>query len=463
MVQIIDNLQKFGPIFQTKCIATLLVDKKFLEQIHDIVELDYFESESQRWIVQNIKEYYDKYRDIITLEVFKIQSDTIQSESFKASIIQNLKSVYKRLSDSDLEYIKEQFLSFCKNQKLKKAIIDSVDLLKVGEYEKIKHKVDDALKAGVERDLGHDYITGLEKRMSELSRETIKTNWQLIDELMHGGLGKGELGVIVAPSGAGKSWVLSKLGAEAMKVGKNVAHFTLELNEFYVGLRYDSIFSTIDFQSVREHKDKIKKIIEKINGKLKIKLFPTKTVSVHGLRSYLERLADLEFKPDVVIVDYADLLKSVATDRNSNSYSEMGGIYEELRGMAGEFQIPIWTASQTNRTGNDDDIIEAGSVADSYRKIMTADFVMSVSRKRSDKLTNTARFHVMKNRFGADGLTFPAHMDTSNGDIRIYDENSSEGVEIQKSMKSGKNIEKEHMLDTLKKIQKNKDLDKNLG
>jgi hypothetical protein len=204
MIQHIDNLQKFGIPFQIKCITTLLTDKKFLEQIHDIVELDFFENESLKWITKNILEYFVKYKNCITLDVFKVQINTIESDVLKASIVSNLKSVYTKIEDTDLTYVREQFLEFCKNQSLKKAIVNSIDLLNVGNYDQIKKEVDTALKAGAPRDLGHDYILDLQHRMSEMARNTVKTNWPLIDELLDGGLGDGELGVIVGSAGGGK-------------------------------------------------------------------------------------------------------------------------------------------------------------------------------------------------------------------------------------------------------------------
>jgi replicative DNA helicase len=259
---------------------------------------------------------------------------------------------------------------------------------------------------------------------------------------MDGGLAGGELGIITACAGSGKSWVLAKMGAEAMRQGKNVLHYTLELNENYVGLRYDACFTGIDFQNIRNNIDIVKKKIAEIPGKLIIKYFPIKTVSAHSLKLHAERIQTLGTKIDLIIVDYADILRPSQSDRNSNSYSEAGGIYEELRGVAGELQVPIWSASQSNRAAMDEDIIQANNISDSYRKIMTADFVISLSRKMSDKQANTARFHVIKNRFGPDGVTFPARMNAGCGDIRIFAENSREGMGILNEMSQEENVVK---------------------
>ena len=432
---IIDNLHKYGLEFQVKIIASILTDKTFLERVVDIIEIDAFENEAHRWIVKEIIQYHAEYKDLPTMQVFKVRVDTIENADFKATVTDHLKSVYLKISEKDLQFVREQFLEFCKNQKLKNAIIESVDHLKTGEYDKIKGLVDKAMKAGMERNLGHNYHKEVAGRMSEMCRNTIPTGWDVIDSLMDGGLGPGELGIVVAPAGIGKSWLLCSLGAKAMKRGKNIAHFTLELNENYVGLRYDCCFTHIDFQEIKHRQGEVEDVIKKIDGKLFVKYFPLKTVSAQSLKFHIERIQALEnVKINEMIVDYADILRPQEKEKNSNSYSEAGNIYEELRQVAGELQIPVWTASQTNRSGGQEDVVQAHNIADSYRKIMTADFVFSVTRNMQDKANNTARCHVIKNRFGPDGITLYAKMNTGNGEIEIYDSKSKEAMAIQSGM-----------------------------
>jgi replicative DNA helicase len=439
---VIDNLKKFGAEFQIKCISGILSDKTFVERLSDIIDPTSFESDAHQWIVKQTVAYFMQYKDLPTLNVFKVKVDGIENGLLKESVITQLRNVYQKITDSDLKFVKEQYLEFCKSQKLKSAILDSVEHLKTGNYERVKMLVDDAMKAGMERNIGHDYMTDVDKRMSVMARNTIKTNWTEIDTIMDGGLASGELGIITACAGSGKSWVLAKLGAEAMRQGKNVVHFTLELNENYVGLRYDACFTGIDFQNIRNSIDIVRNKIESIPGKLFIKYFPIKTVSAHHLKMHTERIMMLGSKIDLIIVDYADILRPYQSERNSNSYSEAGGIYEELRGVAGELQVPIWSASQSNRAAMDEDIIQANNISDSYRKIMTADFVLSLSRKVTDKQTNTARFHVIKNRFGPDGITFPSRMNAGCGDIQIFAENSKDGMSIINEMGDSENLVK---------------------
>jgi len=310
--------------------------------------------------------------------------------------------------------------------------MESVDLLEHGKYEEIKSIVDEAMKAGAERDLGHDYVDGLEERLTKSTRDTIETPWEVINEVMDGGLGKGELGVIVAPAGIGKSWTLQAIGANSLKQGKTVIHYTLELNQNYVGLRYDTVISGVPTSNIKFYKEDVKKKIDNIEGRLLIKYYPTRSATVQTLASHLNQLELQGIIPDVVIVDYADILRDISNYKEMRH--QLGNIYEDLRGLAGEVEVPIWTASQANRSSLEEDVIDASKVAEAYSKVMTADFILSVSRKVEDKIANTGRFHVIKNRFGIDGITYPATINTNTGSILVYESSTQGGKEVQGKM-----------------------------
>jgi replicative DNA helicase len=433
----VDTLKVYGNAFQNKCISALVSDKGFLEQIVDILSYEYFEMDSHKWTVRKITEYFLKYKELPTFDVFKVEIKSIPESQadLKFGVFEEIKKAYSHTSDTDVTYVKEQFLTFCKQQKLKRAILNSADHLNHGNYEAIKHEIDEAMRAGVERNLGHEYLVGIDDRMSLMARSCVRTAWPIIDARMDGGLGNGELAFVVAPAGSGKSWLLMRFGAEAMKQGKHVLHVTLELSENYVGLRYDAYFAGIAFQDVRKNIPAVKSKLEEHKnnggGQLFVKYFPLKTVSPHSLKQHIERLQLINgIKIGMLIVDYADILRPFMADRNSNSYNEAGSVYEELRQIAGELQIPVWSASQSNRGAHDEEVIQAHNVADSYRKIMTGDFIISLSRRMEDKMANTGRIHIIKNRFGQDGDTFPIEFDTSMGYANVFDPDSSEGKAI---------------------------------
>jgi hypothetical protein len=217
-------------------------DIKFIQTISDILDPTMFDSDSNKWLVKTIRDYYYEYKKQPTLEVVKYKIDEIDNDILKSGVIEKLRDIWKNIEATDLEFVQSETLDFCKNQTLKSAILESVDMLENKNYDGIKSIIDEAMKAGTTRDLGHDYIPSLELRLSESARITVKTPWDVINDIIDGGLGAGELGVIVAPAGIGKSWTLQALGSDVVKSGKTVVHYSLELNENYVGLRYDSIF-----------------------------------------------------------------------------------------------------------------------------------------------------------------------------------------------------------------------------
>lgn len=428
-----DNLSEYGYNFQSKVITALLSDKGFLQQVSDIIEPNYFESEANNWLVGKIITYYDKYRNAPTNEVFKSELLNIDDMVLKSTIVDSLKDTEKFKESSDLEYVKSTVLDFCKNQKMKAAIIESVDLLKGGKFDLIKKIIDNALKAGADKDIGHEYILDIISRYEEGARSCVSTGWFVIDDIMSGGLGNGELGVIVAPAGGGKSWGLVSVAANAVKKGMRVLYYTLELNPYYVARRFDAYFTKIAFQNLNEEhaQEKIKHILETLNGDLIVKHYPSRTAGISTLTSHIEKCISQDKKPDLIIVDYADLIKPAkATDKRL----ELNDIYEDLRGLAGTYEVPIWTASQANRSSLEDDVIESQKISESYNKIMIADFVMSLSRKLNDKIGGTGRWHIIKNRFGPDGMTFPSKINTMNGNIEIYEPNSDIGKNVTISM-----------------------------
>ena len=446
-----ESLIQYGTSFQNKLISSLITDSKFIQTIVDILEISYFDSDSSKFLIKSIKDYFKKYKTTPTMEAMKVMIDDVEDDILKSSIVDNLRNAWGYRESPDLEFVKEKSLEFCKNQVVKSAIMESVELLESQKYDEIKTIIDKAMTAGVERDIGHEYITGLEERLTQQSRNTLGTQWDSVNELMDGGLAGGELGVIVAPAGIGKSWTLQALGAHAVKQGKTVIHYTLELNAQYVGLRYDTIVSGQPTGNLQYYKDEVQNKISKLKGELIIKYYPTRTASVNTLTAHLQQCEMQGLKPDLVIVDYADIMKS--TQHFSEKRHQIGHVYEELRGMAGEFDIPVWTASQANRSSLEEDVIGAEKVSEDYSKVMTSDFVMSMSRKVEDKIANTGRFHVIKNRFGPDGITFPATINTNTGLIQIYETNTQGGREAQGKM----NNADEYIRKTL--AQKKKDFD----
>ena len=254
----VDTLEKFGESYQSKVIAALLSDLPFLNQVSEITNKDYFESEQDKWIVETILDYQTKQFAAPTLDVFKVKLASLGTDTQKKQIIDRIKQIYDVFGSEDMEFVKTEYIKFSKFQKLKAAIFQSVDLIKSEKsWDEIGVVVQNALKAGMENNLGHDYYKDIAMRMEETKRSSVHTGWKPINDLMDGGLGPGELGVIVAPSGVGKTWVLCKIAADAVRQGYNVMHYTLELSEIYAGTRYDTIMTGIPSNELKDRKEEV--------------------------------------------------------------------------------------------------------------------------------------------------------------------------------------------------------------
>ena len=448
-----DKLSEYGWSFQIKVLAAIFIDRTFLQQIADIIQSDYFESDANSWLLEVVLDHFREYKTPPSKDVLKVKVTEIDNDVLKTAVLEQLKEVFRYMESDDLTFVKDEILKFCKNQEIKRAIMDSVGLLKMGNYDEIKTKIDSAMKAGADTDIGHEYKKDVVARYNEAARHTVTTGWDVIDDLMDGGLAPGELGVVMAPAGIGKSWMLINIGANAIKQNKTVIHYTLELNENYVGQRYDSVITGIAAQNLKNYTEDIEDKLKDISGELIIKYFPTKSTGVMGIKAHVEKTIMLGQTPDLIVVDYADLLKVSSKDK----HEALEELYEDLRGMAGEYGVPVWTATQANRSALEDDIIEADKIASSYGKVMVSDFLMSLSRKVEDKLSGTGRGHVIKNRFGPDGITLPSKINTNNGQFNFFEPQTTQGRQTTQTMKTGESLIKKNL------AQKFKDLGGSLG
>ena len=420
------SFSKYGKDFQETLCQMILQDRQFSDQISEVLDINFLELRYLRVFVQKIFEYREKYEVHPTYKtMISIVRADLEDENVATQ--QQLRNYFARIHDSQVngsEYTKNIALDFCRKQKLKEAMIKSVPLLEKSSFDEIAKIINDAIKMGDPSDFGYDYLKDFEKRFEIKSRNPITTGWQDIDDLCRGGLGKGELGVVIAPTGAGKSMVLVHLGSQAIKLGKTVVHYTLELSDTVIASRYDSCITKIPLSQLHSFKEEIYEHVQDMDGVLIVKEYPTKSASSRSLRTHLEKLRMREIIPDLVIIDYGDLLRPISG--KSEKRHELESIYEEMRGLAQEFDCAVWTASQTNRSGLNAEVITMESISEAFNKCFVSDFIFSLSRTVEDKQSNTGRIFVAKNRNGPDGLVYPISMNTANVQIEVLEPTGEE-------------------------------------
>ena len=413
----LQKLNQYGPVFQVKVLGALLTQRQFLINVIDSVDSEYFESSAHKWVVEYIQKYFSEYHTTPTIETLSIEVKKLENEVLRISIAEALREAYKMSDNSDLEWVEAEFSTFCRNQQVKKAILNSVSLLEMNDFESILQLISKAVNAGEDKTVGLDYNIDIEARYREDDRNCIPFPWPVFNEITQGGYGKGDLVLLFGNPGGGKSWAIAAMGAYAAALGFNVVHYTLELGEGYVGKRYDAIFSGIEVDKLHLHRKEVDEVVGKVKGKVIIKEYPPKRASFDTIEAHLQQLEHQnDFKPDLIIIDYLDYMR---TRSRKDRKDEIDDVYVAAKAFAKEKGMPVISPSQANRTAAKNDIIEGDNAAGSYDKIMIGDIILSLARKRKDKIEGTGNWHIMKNRYGADGMTFRSRINTSNGYIDI--------------------------------------------
>jgi replicative DNA helicase len=449
------SFSKYGKSFQEKLAFLILDDRVFADRMLEVLDVEFLEFKHLQAFVHKIFSYKMKYGTQPSHETMKtIVRSQLEDEP---EILQKQIREYFARALSDIrildsaEFVKDTALEFCRKQKLREAMIKSSTLLQKCSFDEISVLINNALKAGADSDFGYDYIKDFEKRFELSTREAITTGWEKVDQITGGGGGRKELGVVIAPTGVGKSMVLVHLGATAVKAGMTVVHYTLELADTVIAGRYDSCITGIRLNEVKERKQDIKKTLDDLDGTLIVKEYPTKTATTNTIRAHLEKLKQQGISPDMIIVDYADLLRTLSARQEKRE--ELESIYEDLRAIMQEHNCVGWTASQTNRTGLNQEIITMQAISEAFNKCFIADFIFSVSRTSEDKQTNGGRIYIAKNRNGADGIVYSIFMDTANVDIKVVGKYENE-AHSSPSLSNEEQVK--FMLDKYKKLIKQK-------
>ena len=421
------TFSKYGKTFQEKVFQSMLSDKDWAAQMVEVMTPEYFDIKYLQFLCQKYFMYFTKYKSFPTLSLLVtiIKDELINSKevALRDQIIEYLHRMKTNPDMCDIEYVKEKSLEFCKRQAFKEALEQAVELIQTDKYEHVVDIMKNAVSVGLPNSNGHDFFEDIEARFVAINRQVCPTGLTRLDaqDILRGGLGRGELGVIAANTGVGKSHFLVEMGCSAMRVGKNVVHYTFELSEHETGKRYDSNLCNIPSNEVIERKDEVIAKYKNMDlGRLVIKEYPTGGASVITIRSHVEKLMLKGFIPSVIVVDYADVMKS--TRAYDSLRHELKLIYTELRNLSSDLNVPIWTASQANKDSAKSDIVGLENMSEAYGKAQVADIVLSISRKPTEKADGSGRIFVAKNRAGRDGLLFPLSIDTARSKFKILDD-----------------------------------------
>ena len=411
-----------GTHYQNKLINVFCEDRSgFSETIVDILESKYFDG-YQKMLVEYAIKYYNDRGTIIRFDTLRDRISFGEKGLIKDQLL-GLVDRIEGIKVEDKVEVQESSREFFVKRNIREAILNAATNWKDNKWDSILKDFEDALKAGQPKDTGHDYFEDVNKRLSKDFRIPIPV-MQDLDEIIGGGLSPGELAVLIAPPGGGKSMGLVKFASTALLAGKNVVYYTLELSEEVVGQRFDACINNIMLKHVWDYPEYISEQlgdIANLGGGLKIKEFLEGGVTVNTIKSHLKTLELEGFVPDVIFVDYLGLMKPLG------SYAEkrhaLTDISEGLRNIANNYRVPLWTAHQTNRTAIQEEKINTGHIGESLGIIATVDLALGLGRPDEMKEENRAMLGIIKNRNGQDGIYKLLLFDTRRVFIAFANEN----------------------------------------
>lgn len=414
------GVYNFSESFQLKVLALFWLDSSVYLMYNDIIQPKYFSNPIHVDLCRSIFDYYEKYKKSPTMDVLIEEAMEIcESSKKKESIFKDYLECIDKMSKMDFydeEYIKEKITSFGKRQALVDAVIKSASILEKEpetKYGDIEGIIKSALMVGENVcDLGTDLFENIEERfLSYLNEEDvierISTNIEKLDDVLGGGLGRTELGVVVAAPGRGKSSTLVSIGAGAIENGYKVLHISLENNEKQVTRNYDVRLLKRNKGYVEDNTENsiqaMKNIKKYRKGRLKIKKYPTKSVTVKTIRILLNKLKLVHnFEPDVLIVDYGALLKP--TEFYNDKRNSIESIFEELRAVADDYNLALWTAAQGNRGALSKRVVSMQDLAECFAIANIADVMACLCQTLKEKKSGILRMFLPKIRDNADTM-----------------------------------------------------------
>ena len=423
----------FDRDFQIGILALCFQRYDFLVMATDVFEDEYFEDKVLVWFFQRMKEYFIQYSASPDMVVIKNElKKSIQAKAIKANEISEYTDVANQLNRriSSQQYMQNEVVRFCRRQVGRKVYLETAPLMDTADeddWDMILERMHEARNIGNNYlDVGVNYFNEIKERAARRAAGDGKSvsptgihGWHPVsgartdlDQLLGGGLKEGQMGIWLGGTGVGKSIALPHVGRRAVWQGFKVLHYTFELDADDVCDRYDAGFTHTNIQQlVQNSSSVINKLSALAAGKivgmskacadrLIVKYYPTGTASVNTLRSHLRQLDGMGWVPDVIVVDYMDLLKPLTNYKDE--YSDLGAIARDLRGLAGEYKVPLWTATQVNRSGLSQEVVDIEHIGDSLRKAQIADIILALCATREERANNVLRIFGAKNRNGPD-------------------------------------------------------------
>nr|QMP83704.1 MAG: ATP-dependent helicase [Caudoviricetes sp.] len=400
---------------ETAILKHLIYDEEYTRKVLPFLKDEYFTDRNERIVFTEIKEFIDKYNTNPTYEslIIQLNDKTISEEEYKTTL-EIINEIHSTKDETcKIDWLIDQSEEFCKNQAIYNGLLESISIAdgknKTKDKGAIPQILSDALSVGFDTNVGHDFLENYTDRFEYYHRkeEKIAFDLQFFNKVTNGGFSKKTLNVFLAPPHSGKTLLMCHLSAAYLLQGKNVLYITLEMAEEEIAKRIDANLLNVSIEDLMNldkptFEKKVGKLKEKCSGKLIIKEYPTGVGSANHFRSLINELnLKVNFVPEVVIIDYLNICSSsrIKSNGSVNSYYLIKSISEEIRGVSQEFNLPIITATQTNKGGVNNSDLDMASVSESFALNATCDSMFGIINTEEMRNLNQILIKQIKNRY----------------------------------------------------------------
>jgi replicative DNA helicase len=432
------NFEYLGNNFQIQLLNQIVLDKEFSHSIIEVIENNYFENKYFKIIIQMIKEYHKKYDHTPSFDTLEqVAKSELQQETAIKVVLDTIKKI-KNAPIEGADFVQEKALKFCKQQELQRVMKQAQKIIDGGEFENydtLEEMVREALMVGSKDTTMMNVFSNLDQVLDEDYRHPIPMGIPGIDRLLKGGLAKGELGVILAPTGVGKSTILTKISNHAYNLGFNVLQIFFEDNPQIIQRKHITLWTKIHPDELSQRKDevitKVKEIESTMPNQLILKKIPSDTVTMNQIKNEVRKLIADGTKIDMIVLDYIDCV--LPNKDLGNEWKSEGSVMRAYEAMCHELNVVGWTATQGSRASIASEVVTTDQMGGSIKKAQVGHVIITVAKTLQQKEMKLATIAITKSRIGDDGVVFE-NCKFDNGMIEIDTESTTTflGIEEQK-------------------------------
>ena len=416
-------------------LSNLIHNEDYVRQAIAHLKASYFLDAEYREVFRCIRDYVTAYNSPPQASALKIALQ--DNRKITEDLYEKCEELINGLGEYEVDnrWLIDQTEKFCKDKAVYNAIMQSIQIIdgqdKTYSVDSLPSILSDALSVGFDNNIGHDYVGDAEARFDFYHRHEEKLPFDLeyFNKITEGGLINKTLNIALAGTGVGKSLFMCHVGAAMIAQGKNVLYITLEMAEERIAERLDANMMDVSMQDLRDlsksmYTDRVKKIKDKVDGRLIVKEYPTATAHAGHFRALLEELKlKQNFYPDIIFIDYLNICVSQRLRNNSgaNSYTIVKSIAEELRGLAVEYDLPIVSATQTTRGGFNNSDVDLTDTSESFGLPATADLMFALISTEELEQQGHMMVKQLKNRYSDPTRNKRFMIGVDRAKMRLFD------------------------------------------